>query len=88
MEVEVFSQLEIPAGEELTISYLPSVLLTLPQRQEKLAATWFFNCHCHRSDLANTLIIDTLGYFNTANIYLESRWLPAYHDDLSLVTSE
>ena len=51
MEVEVFSQLEIPAGEELTISYLPSVLLTLPQRQEKLAATWFFNCHCHRSDL-------------------------------------
>ena len=48
LEVEVFSQQEIPAGEELTISYLPSVLLTLPQRQEKLAATWFFNCHCNR----------------------------------------
>ena len=53
MELEVYSQLEIPAGEELTISYLPSVLLTLPHRQDKLAATWFFNCHCSRSELTN-----------------------------------
>ena len=27
LELEVFSQLEIPAREELTISYLPSILL-------------------------------------------------------------
>ena len=51
LELEVYSQQEIPAREELTISYLPSLLLTLPHRQDKLAATWFFNCHCSRSDL-------------------------------------
>ena len=51
LELEVFSQQEIPAGEELTISYLPSVLFTLPHRQDKLAATWFFNCHCSRLEL-------------------------------------
>ena len=53
LELEVYSQQEIPAREELTISYLPSLLLTLPHRQDKLAATWFFNCHCSRSELTN-----------------------------------
>ena len=74
MELEVYSQLEIPAGEELTISYLPSILLTLPHRQEKLAATWFFNCHCNRSELPSIY---------TGNIG-SPWWLPLYQDQLQL----
>ena len=48
LEMEVFSQQDIEAGEELTICYLPSILLTTPDRQQKLKATWFFDCQCSR----------------------------------------
>ena len=48
LNMEVYSQLEIPPGQELTISYLPSIFLTLPERQDKLKATWFFHCDCSR----------------------------------------
>ena len=74
LELEVFSQLEIPAREELTISYLPSVLITLPHRQEKLAATWFFDCRCNRSEFARVYSFYILDSWITFGQYLLS-WL-------------
>jgi len=46
--IKVYSQRSIQAGEELTITYLPSTFLTLPQRRTKLQNTWFFTCTCTR----------------------------------------
>merc|ERR1712110_843680 len=47
-KMDVYSTVDIAKGEEITISYLPSLFFTLPERQRKLEQTWFFQCKCCR----------------------------------------
>lgn len=46
-KIHVIAQRLIKAGQEVTITYT-SLLTSLPRRQDKLAALWFFTCTCNR----------------------------------------
>ena len=47
-KMDVYSIADIAKGEEITISYLPSLFFTLPERRQKLEQTWYFQCKCCR----------------------------------------
>ena len=47
-KMDVYSIVDIAKGEEITISYLPSLFFTLPERRQKLEQTWYFQCKCCR----------------------------------------
>ena len=46
--MKVFTVEDVGADEEITISYLPTVFMTLPERRRKIQKTWFFTCNCKR----------------------------------------
>ena len=46
--MKVLTVEDVGADEEITISYLPTVFMTLPERRRKIQKTWFFACNCKR----------------------------------------
>ena len=44
----VMAQVPVKEGQELTITYLPSLFLSLLGRRAVIRKTWFFDCSCLR----------------------------------------